>query len=183
MSSIMKGIFAIPVTPFKEDGSLDLESLKKCVDFCLDSGAHGIVMPVNASEVSTLTHEEWMMVLKTGLSRVKESVPFVAGISGNSLEICVERAKICQDLGADSIMTMPPGSGGGLVNIREFYEKISAAIELPIWIQNNKPPNGANVSTDLIIELLETVSNIKYLNILDILCQKLLDVLEKVVNL
>ncbi|MBM32548.1 MAG: hypothetical protein CL764_06835 [Chloroflexi bacterium] len=163
MSSIMKGIFAIPVTPFNEDGSLDIRSLEKCVDFCLEKGAHGIVMPVNASEVSTLTHEEWMTVLKTGLSRVNNSVPFVAGISGNSLEICVERAKICQDLGANSIMTMPPGKGGGVVNIREFYEQVSKAVELPIWIQNNKPPNGATVPTDLIIELLDTIPNIKFL--------------------
>ena len=163
MSKKMRGIFAIPVTPFKENGALDIESLNKCVDFCLKKGAHGIVMPVNASEISTLTDEEWLNVMKSGLSRVGGSVPFVAGISGNSLEICIERAKISEGLGADSIMTMPPGKGGSKENIREFYEKISESVKLPIWIQNNKPPNGATVPTDLIIELLKTIPNVKYL--------------------
>ena len=53
-----RGVYSIPVTPFHEDGKLDLDSLRKCIEFCLEKGAHGIVMPVNASEVSTLTDEE-----------------------------------------------------------------------------------------------------------------------------
>ncbi len=54
-----RGVYSIPVTPFHENGKLDLDSLRKCIEFCLEKGAHGIVMPVNASEVSnksTLLH-------------------------------------------------------------------------------------------------------------------------------
>ena len=59
-----RGVYSIPVTPFHEDGKLDIESLRKCIEFCLEKGAHGIVMPVNASEVSTLTDEERIKVIK-----------------------------------------------------------------------------------------------------------------------
>ena len=53
-----RGVFSIPVTPFNEDGSVDYESLRRCVAYCVEAGAHGIVMPVNASEGPRLTDEE-----------------------------------------------------------------------------------------------------------------------------
>jgi len=53
-----RGVFTIPVTPFHEDGSIDWDSLRRCVEFCIEAGAHGIVMPVNASEFFTLTDDE-----------------------------------------------------------------------------------------------------------------------------
>ena len=45
-----RGVYAIPPTPFGDDGSLDEVSLQKCVDFCIWAGADGIVWGVNASE-------------------------------------------------------------------------------------------------------------------------------------
>ena len=49
-NSQFRGVYAIPVTPFNEDLSVDWDSLRKCVAFSVDAGAHGIVLPVNASE-------------------------------------------------------------------------------------------------------------------------------------
>ncbi len=62
-----RGVYSIPVTPFKDNGELDIKSLRRCIEFCLEKGAHGIVMPVNASEVGTLTDIERDLVLKEGV--------------------------------------------------------------------------------------------------------------------
>ena len=64
-------------------------------------------MPVNASEVSTLTDEERTQVIKEGVKSVNGSVHFVAGVTGNSIEQVQESVKIVEDLGVDSIITMP----------------------------------------------------------------------------
>ena len=159
----LRGVFAIPVTPFTEDGQLDIESLDTCVDFCLDHGSHGIVMPVNASEISTLTDQEWERVISAGISRVNSRVPFVAGISGNSLEHSVERARKAQDFGAGFLMAMPPGTEANRENIKRFYEEVADSVQIPIWIQNNKPPKMVSIPTDVCIDLLRNVPNIKYL--------------------
>ena len=45
-----RGVFAIPVTPFTDGGSLDEVSLARCAEFIVAAGGHGIVGPVNASE-------------------------------------------------------------------------------------------------------------------------------------
>ena len=37
-----RGVFTIPCTPFTETGALDLASLRRQIEFCVDAGAHGI---------------------------------------------------------------------------------------------------------------------------------------------
>ncbi len=63
-SSQFRGVYAIPVTPFNEDLSVDWESLRKCIAFSLEAGAHGIVLPVNASEGPFLTDAERKEVIR-----------------------------------------------------------------------------------------------------------------------
>ncbi len=60
-----RGLFTIPVTPFTDQGALDVESLRRLIAFCVEAGAHGIVAPVNASEFTTLTTEERETVTRT----------------------------------------------------------------------------------------------------------------------
>ena len=53
-----RGVFAVLPTPFTPGGSVDFESLRRCVRFCIDAGAHGLVASVNASEFTLLTSAE-----------------------------------------------------------------------------------------------------------------------------
>ena len=92
-NSEFRGVYAIPVTPFNEDLSVDWESLRKCVEFSVEAGAHGIVLPVNASEGPFLTDAERKEVLKVGIEVVNGAVPVVAGVSGSSTAVSVELTK------------------------------------------------------------------------------------------
>ena len=85
-TSQFRGGYAIPVTPFNEDLSIDWESLRKTVAFSVEAGAHGIVTPVNASEGPYLTDDERMRVLKVAVEVVDGAVPVVGGVSGTSTE-------------------------------------------------------------------------------------------------
>ncbi|MBT3994397.1 MAG: hypothetical protein HOF01_01205 [Chloroflexi bacterium] len=53
-----RGIYGIPATPFNEDETLDIRSLESVLDFSVENGCHGIVMPVMASEYQALTDTE-----------------------------------------------------------------------------------------------------------------------------
>ena len=48
-----------------DDDRVDIESLRRTVDFCVEAGSHGIVAPVNASEGPFLTDEERRQVVET----------------------------------------------------------------------------------------------------------------------
>ncbi len=159
----MRGVYSIPVTPFEEDGSLDFDSLRSCVSYCVEAGAHGIVMPVNASEGPRLTDSERDRVLEVGIETVNGAVPVVAGVSGISPEHCVERTKVARDLGADSVMAMPTNGMGGEQQMMDHYGAIADAAQMPVWLQNNKPPTGPVIDTAVIIKMIDEIPHVEYL--------------------
>ena len=155
-----RGVFSIPVTPFNEDGSVDYESLRSCVSYCVEAGAHGIVMPVNASEGPRLTDEERDEVLRIGARTVNGTVPLVAGVSGVSVEHCIERAEVAVDVGADSVITMPVNGMGGGQETYDLYAALAESTGLPVWIQNNKPPTGPTIPTPTIIQMINEIPGV-----------------------
>ena len=158
-----RGVFSIPVTPFNEDYSVDYESLRRCVAYCVEAGAHGIVMPVNASEGPRLTDVERDEVLRVGVGTVNGAVPVVAGASGVSIEHCIERAKVAVDVGADSIIAMPVNGMGGGQETYDLFGALREATQLPVWLQNNKPPTGPTIPTPTLIRIINEIPGVNLL--------------------
>ncbi len=160
-TSNFRGVYAIPATPFNEDLTIDWHSLRKCIAFRIENGAHGIVLPVNASEGPFLTDAERKEVLKTGIEVVDGAVPVIGGVSGASTVISIELTKNAASLGADAVMAMPPNGAGGST-VWDHYAAIAEAGQLPVWIQNNKPPAGPVVPTNQMVKLLKEVEHVDY---------------------
>ena len=142
---------------------LTTKSLRRCVAYCVEAGAHGIVMPVNASEGPRLTDEERDEVLRVGVATVGGAVPVVAGASGVSVEHCLERARVAVECGADSIMAMPCNGMGGGQETFDLYGALAETTGLPVWLQNNKPPTGPTIPTPTIIQIIEEIPNARLL--------------------
>ncbi|MQG37928.1 MAG: dihydrodipicolinate synthase family protein [SAR202 cluster bacterium] len=160
-TSNFRGVYAIPVTPFNEDLTIDWQSLRKCITFSVEAGAHGIVLPVNASEGPFLTDAERKEVLKTGIEVVDGAIPVIGGVSGASTTISIELTENAASLGADAVMAMPPNGAAGST-VWDHYTAIANAGQLPVWIQNNKPPAGPVVPTNQMVKLLKEVEHVDY---------------------
>jgi 4-hydroxy-tetrahydrodipicolinate synthase len=159
-----RGVFAIPVTPFTESGELDLPSLRRCVDFCVAAGGHGVVAPVNASEFFTLTEAERKLVVETIVQQAAGRVPVVAGVSGASTAIAVEMARHAGRAGADSVMAMPPFvRHPGPEEIVAFYRAVAEAAGVPVWVQDYVPPVGTPMAPPLLARLFKEIPGIDYL--------------------
>lgn len=157
-----RGVFTIPVTPFNDDGSLDLEGLKAVVDFCVAAGAHGIVGPVNAGEFSALSDQERMQVVETISRSLDGRLPYVASATGVSTEVAVMFARHALDHGADALIAMPPYVKKAHIDgVRRYYEALCAATGLPVFIQNH--PIGLPMSPTLLGELAHNIPNILYI--------------------
>jgi 4-hydroxy-tetrahydrodipicolinate synthase len=156
-----RGVYAIPVTPFNDDLSVDWDSLRKCVEFSVEAGAHGIVVPVNASEGPFLTDTERKQVLKVAIEVVDGAVPIVGGVSGTSTTQSVDLTRNAAELGADSVMAMPPNGATSSI-MWDHFAAIAEAGQLPVWIQNNKPPAGPIVPTDMMVRMLNEVEHVDY---------------------
>ena len=156
-----RGVYAIPVTPFNDDLSVDWDSLRKCVEFSVEAGAHGIVVPVNASEGPFLTDTERKQVLQVAIAVGDGAVPVVGGVSGTSTTQSVDLTRNAAELGADSVMAMPPNGATSSI-MWDHFAAIAEAGQLPVWIQNNKPPAGPIVPTDMMVRMLNEVEHVDY---------------------
>src|SRR4051812_30803741 len=146
-----RGVFAIPPTPFNDDGSVDFAGLDRCVDFCVAAGAHGIVAPVNASEFWTLTDDERQEVARAIVARTAGRAMTMIGVQGASIPHAVMFARHAQSVGADSVIAMPPYvRTASPAMIVAYYTALDAAIDIPICIQNHDPPGGTRMTPELV---------------------------------
>jgi dihydrodipicolinate synthase/N-acetylneuraminate lyase len=159
-----RGVFAIPPTPFKDDGSVDYEGLNRCVDFCVAAGAHGIGAPVNASEFWTLTDEERKEVARTIVERAAGRAMTVVGVQGASIPHAVLFAKHARSVGADAVIAMPPYvrtvSPAAIV---AYYTALNEAIDIPICIQNHDPPGGTRMTPEFVARLVNELEHVIYI--------------------
>lgn len=160
-----RGVFAIPPTPFDDSGAVDERSLRGCVDFCVQAGAHGIVAPVNASESIALTDAERLRVAEVLVEQSGGRLPVVIGVSGVSTDASVLYTRHAAEIGADAVIAMPPYVKHAPADeIYEFYAALSrAANGLPVWIQDYVGPVGTPMSASLLARLLAEIPGVDFL--------------------
>ncbi len=150
-----RGIFGIAPTPFLPDETIDHRSLESALHFTVESGCHGVVMPVMASEVGSLTDEERLQITETTVRVVDGRVPVVIGVSGISAAHSIGLAKHAQDAGADAVIAMPPhGRPPSRDEVVGFFHALGEVLSIPVFIQNHStgyamdPPTLAEVCRD-----------------------------------
>jgi len=136
----LRGIFPILATCFHPDGAIDYASQERLIEFCIDSGVHGLVMLANASEGHLLSETEKRELLTFGLERIRGRVPVIATVSHPASRVCAELAAGAEGLGAGAVMTLPPFFGrwrAGLGEIRAHFEELDQAVSVPIVLQDH----------------------------------------------
>jgi dihydrodipicolinate synthase/N-acetylneuraminate lyase len=162
---LFRGIFTIPSTPFKENGEIDIASFQRVVDFCIDCGAHGLVYPVNASEFTALSDAERYQLSAILVEKNAGRIPAIIGVAGVSQEVAASFARHARDIGADGVIAMPPYIKRGSFTesqIFAYYQAISDAARIPVFIQNYSPPIGTDMSSNLLLRLCREFEYVQY---------------------
>lgn len=160
----MRGVFPILSTPFTGSGELDKAGLQNIIEFCLKAGVHGVVTPVNSSEFYSLTDEERQQVVLLTVDAVADRVPVVAGVAGTSVEHAVYHAKHAVAAGAASLIAFPPYvKKASPAEIIRYYQKLDEVADgRPVWIQNDMPPLGTQMSPQLIATIIQSTQSTHY---------------------
>jgi 4-hydroxy-tetrahydrodipicolinate synthase len=158
-----RGVFTIPVTPFNEDGAIDDDGLRRCVRFCLDAGAHGLVAGVNASEFSGLTDAERLHVAEIVVETAEHRIPVVVGVSGVSSRHAAVFAHHARRIGADAVIAMPPYvRKASSDELFEYFRVVAGQAELPVFIQNYSPPIGTPLAPAFLARLVTEIDGVDY---------------------
>jgi len=72
-----RGVFPVAPTIFDDRGEIDLDGQRRCIDFMIDAGSHGICILANFSEQFSLTDDERERVMGTVLDHVAGRVPII----------------------------------------------------------------------------------------------------------
>src|SRR6267154_2505784 len=124
------------VTTFRSDSTLDEETLTKLVEWQIESGINFLVACGTTAETPTLTHEEWLRVIRIVTEAASGRVPVLAGCTHNSTVEAVARAGEAASV---------PGVSG-LLTANPFY--------------NMPGRTGVNLEPATILRLAEDVPNI-----------------------
>ena len=165
---IYRGVFPVAPTIFDDAGRLDLDGQRRAIDFMIDAGSHGLCILANFSEQFALTDDERNEVQSTVLEHVAGRVPVIVTTTHFSTQVCAQRSRAAQDAGAAMVMVMPPYHGAtirvGEAGIREFYGRVSDAIDIPIMIQD-APVAGTALSASFLASLARDVEHVSYFKI------------------
>lgn len=163
-----RGIFPVVPTTFHEDGTLDLPSQKRCLDFMIDSGVDGLCILANFSEQFLVSDEERDILTRLALTQVAGRVPVIVTTTHTSTRICAERSRRAQDMGAAMVMVMPPYHGAtfrfGDAAVQRFYQSVSDAIDIPIMVQD-APAAGTPLSALFLAKLSQEIEQVCYFKI------------------
>ena len=107
MTATYSGIWPIVLTPFHNDGTLDLDGMKRVLDCLIDQGAEGICILANFSEKFLISDYKREVLTRLLLEYVAGRIPVIVTISHYATQIAVERAQFAKDLGEDIVIMMP----------------------------------------------------------------------------
>jgi dihydrodipicolinate synthase/N-acetylneuraminate lyase len=168
MSRPYRGVFPVVPTTFTDSGELDLPSQKRCLDFMIDAGSNGLCILANFSEQFTLSDDERELLTRTCLEHVAGRVPVIVTTTHYSTDICAARSRRAQDMGASMVMVMPPYHGATFrvaePGIESFYRRLSAAIDIPIMIQD-APASGTVLSAAFLARMAREIEQVAYFKI------------------
>ena len=142
------------ITPFEQNGELDLTSFRKLLRFQLDSGIDALLVCGTTGEAPTLTDCEADLLLAEALRAAQKSVPVIMGIGSNCTAHAVENARRAEKGGADALLAVTPYynkcTPDGLIL---HYREIASATSLPIIVYTVPPRTGMAVPPSVWNEL------------------------------
>src|SRR4051812_45288161 len=107
LRATLHGVIAFPVTPFKQDLSLNLEGLRKNLQALAAHPLCAIIAAGGTGELYSLTPAEHLMVVRATVEVIAGKTPVLAAVGFNPA-IAAELAKASAAAGASGILAFPP---------------------------------------------------------------------------
>jgi 4-hydroxy-tetrahydrodipicolinate synthase len=152
------------VTPFRDDGSIDVEDLRKHVEFQIENGVRVMVPGGTTGEGVTLSADEHQLLIRTTVEATQGRVPVLAGAGGSDTADVVRKARAAREAGADGILSVSPAynkpTQRGLI---EHYRAVAGAVDCPVIIYNVPGRTASNVLPETILALaeIENIAGVK----------------------
>jgi 4-hydroxy-tetrahydrodipicolinate synthase len=158
---VLGAILTAAVTPFRGDGSVNLERFQELCADLVDNGSDGIVVAGTTGESPTLSEEERTGLIRAALEAIGDRATVVAGTGTNSTAHSIELTEQAQEAGAHAVLVVtpyynkPPPRG-----IVAHFTAVAAATDLPVVAYNIPGRCVINIEPETMTELAQ-IPNVK----------------------
>lgn len=160
-TNIFKGLGIALVTPFKTDGSIDYEALKRLIEYQTDNGADFLCILGTTSESPCLDYEERAEIKRFVVEANQGRLPVLMGCGGNNTRAVVKELQSFDLRGVDGILSVCPyynkPSQEGLYR---HFKMIADNCPLPVVLYNVPGRTGINMKSETTIRLATDCKNI-----------------------
>ena len=159
--AIFKGAGVALVTPMKENGEVNFESLERLLEDQIANGTDAVISVGTTGEAPTLDDDEHLEVIRFCVEKVAGRIPVIAGTGSNNTAHAVMMSKEAQALGADGCLLVTPyynkATQEGLI---KSFSTIAEAIDIPCILYNVPSRTGTNILPETAAWLGKNVENI-----------------------
>ena len=149
------------VTPFKKNGSLDEQALRRLVDFQIENGVEALIPVGTTGESPTLSYKEHYRVFDVVIEQANGRVKIFAGTGSNSTAEAIEQSKHARKAGADAALVVGPyynkPSQEGYV---QHYRAIAEAVDIPLIVYNVPGRTGGNIEAATTLRMAAEIPSI-----------------------
>ncbi|BAT19413.1 4-hydroxy-tetrahydrodipicolinate synthase [Asaia bogorensis] len=132
-----KGSLTALLTPFREDGTVDLAALGRFIDWQIDEGTAGLIPAGTTGESPTLTHDEHALVVAHTVKVSGGRVPVMAGAGSNSTHEAIGMARHAKAVGADALLVVAPYYNKPTQEgLYQHFMLVADATDLPLYVYN-----------------------------------------------
>jgi 4-hydroxy-tetrahydrodipicolinate synthase len=154
MSLNIRGCGTALVTPFRKDGTLDLDALRRLVQFQLHEGIDFLAPCGTTGETPTLEHAEYLAVVRTVVQEVAGKVPVIPGVGGNNTRKVIDLAGEVRGLGVQGILSVAPYYNKPTQEgLYQHFRAIAESTDLPIIAYNVPGRTSSNIEPPTVARL------------------------------
>jgi 4-hydroxy-tetrahydrodipicolinate synthase len=150
----LEGVYVPVVTPFDANEGLDLSTLTKVIDFCLDAGVRGVVSCGTTGEYYAMSTDERKSVMAHTREVVGSRAQLMAGCNAGSTREAVHLAEAAVSMGYDAILlAAPPTSLPTQRELAAHYRTIADAVDKPVVLYNYPARAGVEIGFECLDEV------------------------------
>src|ERR671911_833665 len=150
-------VLSAMVTPFAEDGSIDLAGAQELAAHLVDRQAHdGLVVLGTTGESPTISDSEQHAVLEVVMDAVGDRATVIAGVGTNDTAHSIEKARSAARLGVHGLLVVtpyynrPPQAG-----LLRHFTAVADATDLPVMLYDIPPRSSIPIEVETLVRAAE----------------------------
>jgi len=149
------------VTPFAEDGAVDVEAARRLARHLAEHGSHGLVVAGTTGESPTLADEEKLELLRAVKDEVGGEATVICGTGTNDTRHSVELTAAASAAGADAVLVVTPYyNKPNPAGLRAHFGAVAGATDRPVVLYNIPSRCVVNMDPDLLAEIAAENENV-----------------------